>query len=50
VVITDQYFHRRTLDLERRRQFDPMIEPVIRHPTDAEIAQGIYDLRISQKG
>ena len=50
VVITDQYFHRRTLDLERRCQFDPMIEPAIRRPTEGKIAQGIYDISIMQKG
>ena len=37
-------------DLERRRQFDPMIEPAIRRPTDAKIVQGIYDISIIQKG
>ena len=36
-------------DLERRRQFDPMIEPAIRRPTDARIVQGIYDISINSK-
>src|SRR5689334_6406774 len=48
VVITDQYFHCRTLDWERRRQFDPMIEPVSDAPL-TKVMQSIYAVRFTTK-